>query len=236
MKTLPLLAAALLATTTATHAASVTETYGPFTPGTLIADGDPSLSAFLFSIDSSAILSLSEVTIQLELRGTPAGTGFASDMFASLIRTPSGASLTDTDPAAVLINRLGVTESNPVGFAYDGWDVTFSDAASTDIHSEYLDSGVLVGSFQPDGRLTPTAPGTARPAVLGIFVGLGGNGDWRLNIGDLHAGGTMALVSWTLTLTGDNQLSPVPEAPAWTAGAAMTALFIARAWKRARRS
>jgi hypothetical protein len=231
MKPFPLLAVALLATTTTTHAASVTETYGPFTPGTLIADADPSLSAFLVSIHSSTILSLSEVTIQFELRGTPAGTGFASDMFASLIRTPLGAPLSHTDPVAILINRPGITDLDPVGFAYDGWNVTLSDAASSDIHSAYLDSGVLTGMFQPDGRLIPTDPGSARPGLLGIFVGLGGNGDWRLNIGDLHAGGTMELVSWTLTLTGET----VPEASTWTASAVITALLIARGWQRARR-
>jgi hypothetical protein len=113
--------------------------------------------------------------------------------------------------------------------------VTLRDAASSDIHSAYLDSGVLTGMFQPDGRLIPTDPGSARPGLLGIFVGLGGNGDWRLNIGDLHAGGTMELVSWTLTLTGENHLSAVPEASTWTAGAVMTALLIARGWQRARR-
>jgi hypothetical protein len=98
--------------------ASVTETYGPFTPGTLIADADPSLSAFLVSINSSTILSLSEVTIQFELRGTPVGTGFASDMLASLIRTPRGPpSRTPTPPpsgSTVRASRISTPSGLPM--------------------------------------------------------------------------------------------------------------------------
>lgn len=233
MKPLPLLTAALLAAAPA-RAASVTETYGPFTPGTLIADHEPVLTPFLTSITTSAITSLSRVEISFELRGSPAGTGFASDLFASLLRTPQGDPVTPADPAAVLLNRVGVTGLDPVGFAYDGWNVTFSDSAALDIHGVNLEGGVLGGVFQPDGRLAPTD--AARPALLGIFTGLAGNGDWRLNLGDLSATGTMELVSWTLTLTGDDNVPAVPEAGTWAAAVGLGALVAGTAWRRSRRS
>jgi hypothetical protein len=226
-------AAALLAAAATAHAATVTETYGPFTPGTPIADNDPVLTPFLLSLDSSAILSLSEVTIRFELRGSPGGDGFASDLFASLIRTPLGDLLAPADPTAVLLNRVGVTDLNPVGYAYDGWDITLSDGAATDIHTVNLAGGVLGGTFQPDGRLVPTDNG--RPALLGVFAGLTGNGDWRLNLGDFNAGGTMELVSWELTLTGDTLVPAVPEASTWAAGAGLAALIGGGWWRRSRR-
>jgi MYXO-CTERM domain-containing protein len=227
-----LTAAALLAVATVAHAASVTETYGPFTPGTPIADNDPVLTPFLLSITDSAIVSLTQVEISFELRGVST-TGFASDLFASLIRTPLGNLLDPTDPAAVLLNRVGQSDLDPVGFAYNGWNITLSDSAALDIHEASLEGGVLTGLYQPDGRLLPTD--VARPSFLAVFVGLGGNGDWRLNLGDLAPDFTLELVSWELKLTGDTLTTVVPEASPWTAGALLLGLTAAGAWRRSRR-
>jgi hypothetical protein len=77
---------------------------------------------------------------------------------------------------------------------------------SGDIHLENLDSGVLSGTWRPDGRLDPLA--SLRPAMLSVFDGLSGNGDWYLNVADLVGGtvetpaGRMQLSGWTLTLSG----------------------------------
>lgn len=232
-------AAALLAAGSAS-AALVTETYTPTIVTTAIADNQPVLTSFLLSINSSAILSLSEVTISFELRGTGAGLGWASDMFASLLKSPVATAPTIGDPSAVLLNRVGITDTDPVGFGYDGCNITLRDQAPvgdppvTDIHGASLVSGVLTGSFQPDGRIGPTD--TLRPALLSAFNGGSGNGDWRFNLGDLSAGGTMQLVSWSLTLVGEDTVSAVPEASTWAAGLAFAGAGAAQWWRSRRRN
>lgn len=239
MKLLPTTAAALLAAGSAS-AALVTETYTPTIPATVIADNQPVLTSFLLSINSSAILSLSEVTIGFELRGTAPEVGWASDMFASLLKSPAGFAPTASDPSAVLLNRVGITDTDSLGFGYDGWNVTLRDQAAAgdppvaDIHGVSIVSGVLTGSFQPDGRIGPTD--ALRPAMLGSFNGGAGNGDWRFNVGDLSAGGTMQLVSWSLTLVGEDTVSAVPEAPAWAAGLAIAGASAAQWWRSRRRN
>ncbi len=65
------------------------------------------------------------------------------------------------------------------------------------------------------------------------FIGGAGNGDWRLNLADPAAGGTMELVGWNLTLVGENTLSTAPEAGTWASGLGLAALA-AGAWWRAR--
>lgn len=239
MKLLTTAAAALLAAGTAS-AALVTETYTPTITTTAITDNDPVLTSFLHSVTTSAILSLSEVTITFELRGTSPDVGWASDLFASLLRSPVGVAPTVSDPSAVLLNRVGVTGSDPLGFGYDGWQITLRDQAPvgdpplTDIHNQSLVSGVLTGTFQPDGRTGPTD--TLRPAMLSAFNGGAGNGDWRFNLGDLAASGTMQLVSWSFTLTGDDTVSAVPEAGTWAAGFGLAALAGATWWRARRRA
>ena len=74
----------------------------------------------------------------------------------------------------------------------------------------------------------------ARTALLSAFNGGAGNGDWRLNVGDLAETGTMQLVSWSLTLTGEDASSAVPEASTWAAGLGLVALA-GGTWWRGRR-
>lgn len=238
MKLLRTTAAALLAAGSAS-AALVTETYTPTITTTAIADNQPVLTSFLHSVTTSAILSLSEVTISFELRGAGAGLGWASDMFASLLKSPVGVAPTVSDPSAVLLNQVGLPDTDPFAFGYDGWNLTLRDQAPpgdpalTDIHNQSFVSGVLTGTFQPDGRIGPTD--TLRPAMLSAFNGGAGNGDWRFNLGDLAAGGTMQLVSWSFTLTGEDTVSPVPEAGTWAAGLGLAALVGGTWWRRQRR-
>ena len=225
-----LLCAALFAVGSAS-AATVTETYTPTIATTPIADNQPVLTSFLHRVTTSSILSLSEVTITFELRGTAPGDGWASDIYASLLKSPVGIAPSVSDPTAVLLNRVGLPDTNPLAFGYDGWNITLQDIAASDIHGQSLVSGVLTGTFQPDGRLNATD--TLRPALLSGFNGGTGNGDWRFNIGDLASGGTMQLVSWSFTLTGE---SPVPEASTWAAGLGLAALAGGTWWRRQRRN
>jgi hypothetical protein len=231
-----LLTTVLLAASSAS-AAIVTETYTPTIVTTAIPDDQSALTSFLHSVTTSAIQSLSEVTITFELRGTPPGDGWAGDIFASLFKSPIGTPLSLTDPSAVLLNRVGSNPTDDLGFSYDGWQITLRDQAPigdpplTDIHDEVLGSGLLTGTFQPDGRIGPAD--TLRPSMLSVFNGGAGNGDWRFNIGDLAAGGTMELVSWSFTLTGE---TAVPEAGTWAAGLGLAALVGGTWWRRQRRN
>ena len=193
--------AALMSTATLVRADIITETTRTFTVNQTIADPQDPPQLFLQTINDSAILSLTRVDIGLHLIGTPADNGFASDMFVSLNQNLSLTS--------ILLNRVGITDGNPTGFFYDGWDVTFSpNGAGGDIHlvDTLAGTGILTGTYEPDGRVNPTD--TVRTSLLNIFDGSAGNGDWRLAVGDLSASGQMQLVSWSLTLTGDNT---VPE-------------------------
>ncbi len=235
MKALPVLTAALLAVAS-TQAALVTETFGPNLVNTAIPDNQPVLTSFLHSITTSTILQLTEVEISFELRGTTEDAGWASDIFASLIKSPVSVAPSISDPSAVLLNQVGISSGDPVGFGYDGWSITLKDNATTEIHGHSFVSGVLTGTFQPDGRVGAATLDPARSALLATFNGGVGNGDWRLNVGDLAETGTMQLVSWSLTLTGEDAVSAVPEASTWCGGFGLVALTGASWWRARRRA
>lgn len=205
MKPLLLTSLAALALGSSAHAALITEPIRTFVVGTDLADvTDPPMS-LLQTIMDSAILSLTEVRVGLNLVGLEEGSGFASEMFVSLNK--------DLSVTSVLLNQVGRTDGDPLGFGYNGWNVAFRDGATGgDVHEASLVSGVLTGEFEPDGRANAT--GVLRPLLLNVFNSGPGNGDWRLSIGDLEAGGTMRIESWSLTLTGDTE---VPEAGTWAA-------------------
>ena len=201
----------------------ITETTRTYTANTAITDPSDPPMLFTALINDSSILSLTKVEIGLHLIGTPADNGFASDMFVSLNL--------DLSPTAVLLNRVGMSDSNPVGFFYDGWNVTFSDTASNgDIHVVDPGSGVLTGTYQPDGRTHATD--TMRSSLLDVFNGRPGNGEWRLAIGDLSESGQMTLVEWSITLTG----TVIPEPSAFALCGLGAAAFGLRKLRRGNRS
>jgi hypothetical protein len=212
---------ALTAATSVVRADVITEATRTFTVNQDINDPQDPPQLFLETINDSAIVSLTKVEVQLHLVGTPVDNGFASDMYVALNQNLSITS--------ILLNRVGISDSDPVGYYYDGWDVTLSDdAVGGDIHQvDTADgSGVLTGAYQPDGRVAPTD--TSRPSLLSVFNGGSGNGDWRLEVGDLSSGGQMQLESWSLTLTG---ITAVPEpgtSAMIVAGLAGLALFARR--------
>ena len=185
----PLLLTLALSGTTAVSAAIITEPTRVYTVGYNLADlQDPPLN-FLQTINDSAIVSLTDIVVDLHLVGVTEGSGFASEMFVSLNK--------DLSLTSILINRVGITGGllgDPVGQSYDGWSVSFQDGAiDGDVHAATLVSGVLTGLYEPDGRVLPTD--VARPSLLAAFMGSPGNGDWRLNVGDLAHGGLMRLES-----------------------------------------
>jgi MYXO-CTERM domain-containing protein len=203
------------------HGGIITEPTRTFLVGTDIADlQDPPVN-FLQTISDSSILSITQVQVGLNLVGRDGG-GFASEMFVSLNK--------DLSLTSILVNRVGVSATDSVGQSYDGWNVTLSDLADSDLHQALQGADILSGIYQPDGRPDPAS--ALRPELLDVFNGDIGNGDWRLSVGDLDLGGTMRLVSWSLTLTGDTVA--VPEPSTCAAGLAVLGLVGAAWWRRSR--
>jgi hypothetical protein len=168
---------------------------------------DPPMT-FTQIVTDSTIISLTEVRVGLHLVGDPVGQGWAGDMYVSLNR-----SLTAT---AILLNGVGISEFDPAGYGYDGWNVEFwDDAPYGDVHVINPIGSILGGQVAPDGRML--AESLDRPAMLSVFVGRAGNGLWNLSVADLGSGGRMRLESWSLTLTGTTE---IPEAvlPMWMWG------------------
>lgn len=203
----------------AAQAGVITEPARVYTVGYTLEDFQDPPALFVQTISDSSILQLTEVRVGLNLVGATGGGGFAGEIFVSLTK--------DLGASAVLLNRVGVTSSDTVGFGYDGWDVVLRDAAvAGDIHAASLSVGVLKGEWEPDGRLDATTE--ARLGMLQVFVGQAGNGEWSLNVADLDYGGIMRLESWSLTLTGLTEANAVPEA---TGLGGVGVGFLAIAWK-----
>ena len=217
-----LLGLAVLAARPTAAGVIITEPTRNFSVGYTLADYQNPPQDFLQTIRDSAILSLTRVEVGLHLVGVEPGSGFASEMFVSLNK--------DLSLISVLLNRVGVTGSDPTGQGYDGWNVSFGDeAANGDIHGATLTAGTLSGLWEPDGRADPTD--TDRSLLLGVFNGSTGNGDWRLSVADLDLGGTMRLESWSLTLTGETVATAIPEPETYAAGLAMLALTGLNWWR-----
>ncbi len=56
----------------------------------------------IFTVSDSQILSLTDVRVGLRLVGNPPGSGFAGEMFASLIWTPTGSPPNGSRPTSIL--------------------------------------------------------------------------------------------------------------------------------------
>ncbi len=156
---------------------------------------------------------LQHLMVSLELTG-----GWNGDLYAHLVH--------DTG-FVVLLNRIGRTAANTLGSGTSGLQAVFDDSAAFDIHLGLPASGVVTGSWQPDGRTADPASVTdasPRNAFLGSFAGLDPNGQWTLFLADLSPGGTSTLTSWSLHLTA----VPEPGAGLLTAGPLVFALMTRR--------
>jgi len=149
---------------------------------------------------------ISDVTVTLNISG-----GFNGDLYAWLSH---GSGL------AILLNRVGISSSNSVGYANTGFGTnaqqarfTLDDHAAQDVHfyqagAYALNSnGQLTGTWQPDGRMIDpsSAPaqfdGAPRPNMLSGLDGMVANGGWTLFIADLSPGGVSTLNGWGLNIT-----------------------------------
>lgn len=107
---------------------------------------------------------------------------------------------------AVLLNRVGVGSSDPLGASGSGLTSLLLAAGNPNIHFN-LGSGTT-GTFAPDGRIidplsSPSAFDTASTgADFSTFNGLSPDGNWTLFFADaVDGGGSPTLVSWTLDIT-----------------------------------
>jgi len=174
-----------------------------YTPQAQIPDGNPVGWLGQFQV-SGLEWTVQELQVSLDISG-----GNVGDLYVYL-QAPGG-------QTAVLLNRLGVSASNPYGSDDSGVNVLFDLNAAENIHyynSDLYDvnaSGQLVGTWAADGRnIDPESSGLAfdqatPSAGLEVFSGLNGtdvNGTWSVYVADCAVGGgTPVLVSVGLQVT-----------------------------------
>jgi hypothetical protein len=203
MKECPLTAVVILATMLEAAAVVSPSIYTYSGPGYSIPDGNPNAvwSSIAVSGEGSALL---DVSVTLNLTG-----GYNGDLYAYL---SYGGNLVP------LLNRIGLSGSNPFGFDGAGMNVTFSDGAIANIHA--AGNGYLNGTYQADGQnISPlSSAGSFNPnggaiTLNGTFGNLDPNGSWTLFIADVvSGGGSSTLSGWSL------QITPVPEPSALSLG------------------
>ena len=118
---------------------------------------------------------------------------------------------------SVLLNRVGRTGNNSLGYGDAGMAVTFS-ASGHDIHqyqsfSPIYNGDQLTGSWAPDGRYVDpefVLDSDSQTALLGSFNGTDPNGAWTLFLADLDFGEQGTLVNWGVIVTA------APEPSTWT--------------------
>ena len=204
MKTLQqiLPAAAVLLWATTTHAAMDGVSYsGTTTVNQMIPDGDPAglASTVNVSIGGNPIID-GTLSVSLNISGS-----YSGDLYAYL---------SHAGEICVLLNRVGTSPTDRLGYGDAGMNVTFSDsAANGNIHyyqnvTTPAAGTPLTGVWAPDGRtVNPyTVNGTETPtALLSSFSGIDPNGAWTLFVADLNGGDLHQLNSWGM------QFTAVPE-------------------------
>lgn len=218
MKTKLMAAVALMATTLCLSAQS-TNAYS-LVPNAEIADGNPAGLTEQFGV-SGISGGIGNVSLSLDIAG-----GFNGDLYAYLVG-PQG-------QMAILLNRVGLSGSNPIGYGDAGMSITLDQSASNgDIHYYQNvinpNGGQLTGTWGPDGRnIDPQSSGTvfdgaATTSGLNLFQGTDPNGMWTFFIADLSSGGGVAMLN-NVTLT----IMTVPEPQTWMVlGGGLATLLLA---------
>jgi len=188
-------------------------------PNEIIPDANPT-GLFSTIVVSGISGTIQNVTVTLDITN-----GWNGDLFAYL-QFDSG--------YAVLLNRIGKSDTNSYGSGTSGMDVVFSDAAATDIHLSGGNEGdLLTGTWQPDGRETDPQLAVStdpRTALLESFNNLDPNGTWTLFVADMASGYQSTLVSWGIVFT------TVPEPTTIQFLASFGGLAAVGAWWRRRKT
>jgi subtilisin-like proprotein convertase family protein len=164
----------------------------------VIPDGNP--NGLSSEIDVSGTSgSITNVSISLSV-----SDGYTGDFYAYLTADNGGFS--------VLLNRVGRTSSQSLGYEDIGMTLHLTDLAAADVHTYGGNGGSpLLGSWQPDGRdvnpqlVLDTDP---RLATLAVFDSRPADGTWTLFVSDMAGGGEGTLVNWALVI----QTVPEPTA------------------------
>lgn len=172
-----LLGLCLLATTALTTRAQLVETHSFTNLNRAIPDGSAVGLRDTRSV-TSAVTQVTGVRVKLKIAGE-----FNGDLYGYLRH---GSGLT------VLLNRPGRSAGNDAGYDDAGYDVTFSDAATNDVHvyQSVTNTGglALLGEWKPDGRGSDPASvldTDARTNLLAQFIGQNAGGEWTLFLADL---------------------------------------------------
>jgi len=207
MKTILITAVLILAATTSLLPAQVITTNNySLSPATGIPDGSPVGLLQQFTVTGLAG-SISNVTVHLDITG-----GFNGDLYAYLVN-PLG-------QLSVLLNRVGVTGSNPFGYSDSGMNITLDGLSASNIHS-YASGGPgtysLSGTtWAADGRnIDPQSAGSlfgtaSTSSNLSIYQNTAPNGLWTFFIADLSSGGGSATLN-NIVLS----IMTVPEPQIW---------------------
>lgn len=171
-----------------------------FPNGGVVPDGNLSGWSDTRAISEPSSLTISDLRVTLNISG-----GYNGDLYAYLTHGSS---------FAVLLNRVGVgqTQGDAFGYADAGMTVTFATSGNhANIHW-YGGGGIPTGTFLPDGRAvdplsTPAQlEGASTGANFTSALGIDPNGNWTLFVADVSAGGGLSTVtSWGL------QITAVPE-------------------------
>jgi len=204
--------------------------------GIAIPDGDLNGVVLLDNVNIHTPVDINRFTIYIDAVGDPIGANGDLNIF---IKSPGANGI-----IAQLVNRPGVTGSNPLGYQDNGIHVDFFDGVDpsgvshTDFHfyqndpvyGVVSDTTGVTGVFKTDGRnIDPLSAGSAfdsaeRNKTLAAFQGIDPYGDWVLFAVDVLSGGNTKIKDWGI----DFSPIPEPQSYAMAIGAGLMAFGIYR--------
>jgi hypothetical protein len=145
--------------------------------GVIIPSGDPIGITQTMTLSGQGAF-IDDVTVSIQISG-----GNNGDLYGYL--SYDGQIVT-------LLNRPGVSGSNPLGFTGSGFNITLNDGAFNNINTTpETPGGLVTGAFNaPGGSL----------AFESAFDGLNPNGTWTLFLANEGGGPSSELVSWSISI------------------------------------
>ena len=151
------------------------------------------------TISNAGIATINDVNVGLDMGSASASSMRLGQMYATVTVGTGGGART-----AVLLNREGVSSSNAFGSSRSSLNVTFDDAAATNIYNLTGSTG----TYAADGRIGVNPFGTrvaynANQITAGLSA-LNGSWDntWSLLVADTQKGNVAHVNSWSLSITG----------------------------------
>ena len=161
--------------------------------GGIIPDGDPSGRVNTYTFSDIYDYNITDVVVTLNVSG-----GYNGNLYAYL---------THGSGTAVLLNRVGVGASDPLGASGSGLTtLILSSSVANNIHFNL--GGGTTGTYAPDGRtIDPLSAAAAfdtasTTADFSSFNGTSPNGTWTLYFADAVGDSVSPnLTSWSLDVT-----------------------------------